>query len=287
MSLWDTVKTALGLRRAPAVRAWEPAQCSPAALRRLARLPAGSGVQVQTRPERSLRRVQITEAPLTAQPHPDFGGAAVQCSAEDAAHLRGLTLDHDGARWLVTTQLTVHAAETPNRDGRLYLTDRTLSAEPLQFVRLRPDLPHLAAALLQRDDVRGVFVRAHTLTVERTPGAPWPAIDAAVIDAARAHVLGCGGTLRAPPPDLREDPLFEAVRQVLAEQVAPAVHRDGGDLRLVDVADGIAYVSLIGACRTCPASASTLKRLVETSLQRAFPDEVHEVRAVEHDGARE
>jgi Fe-S cluster biogenesis protein NfuA len=286
MGLWDTVRRALGLERTPSPRPWEPPAVTTAGRARLANLPAGHALFVRTRPHEGLHRVQIDEAMRTGDPHPAFAGLPVVCSDEDAAHLRGLALDHDGAGWLVTTSVVVNAAETPNRDGRLYLTDRALAESPLHLLRGQAELPFLARTLLDRDDVRGLLIRGHTLTIERTPGVPWPPIDRAVVAAVRAHLLGCGGTLKHPPPDPNEDPLLAAVREVLQQEVAPAIHRDGGDLELIDVRDGVAWVRLIGACRTCPAATVTLKQLVSTTLCRAFPGEIHEVRAIEHSDAQ-
>jgi len=42
------------------------------------------------------------------------------------------------------------------------------------------------------------------------------------------------------------------VAKVLAEEVAPALRMDGGDVELLEVSDGVAQVRLHGGCGGCP-----------------------------------
>lgn len=53
------------------------------------------------------------------------------------------------------------------------------------------------------------------------------------------------------------------------EVIRPALQADGGDivLRDIDEATGIVYVTLVGACGTCPTSTVTLKAGVERILR--------------------
>lgn len=53
------------------------------------------------------------------------------------------------------------------------------------------------------------------------------------------------------------------------EVIRPALHADGGDivLRDVDEATGIVYVTLVGACGTCPTSTVTLKAGIERIMR--------------------
>jgi len=70
----------------------------------------------------------------------------------------------------------------------------------------------------------------------------------------------------------------EKVQQVL-EKIRPLLQRDGGDIQLVDVEDGVVKVKLQGACGTCPMSMMTLKMGVEKQLKQEIP-EVKEVVSV-------
>jgi Fe-S cluster biogenesis protein NfuA len=64
--------------------------------------------------------------------------------------------------------------------------------------------------------------------------------------------------------------LREEIAQAL-EEVRPHLQRDGGDVELVDVVDGVVKVRLTGACAGCPMSQMTLKWGVENFLKKKIP----------------
>jgi Fe-S cluster biogenesis protein NfuA len=63
----------------------------------------------------------------------------------------------------------------------------------------------------------------------------------------------------------------EQVEEVL-EQIRPHLQADGGDVELVDIADGVVTVKLTGACHGCPMSQMTLKNGVERILKENIPE---------------
>jgi Fe-S cluster biogenesis protein NfuA len=70
----------------------------------------------------------------------------------------------------------------------------------------------------------------------------------------------------------------EAVEKAL-EKIRPLLQRDGGDIELVEITDGIVKVRLTGACKGCPMSQMTLKQGVERMLLKEVPG-LREVQAV-------
>lgn len=68
----------------------------------------------------------------------------------------------------------------------------------------------------------------------------------------------------------------ERVQEVL-DKLRPFIQRDGGDVELVEIEDGIVRVRLLGACGSCPSSTITLK----AGIERALMEEVPEVKEVE------
>ena len=62
-------------------------------------------------------------------------------------------------------------------------------------------------------------------------------------------------------------------------QVRPALQRDGGDVKLIDVVDGVVQVELQGACKGCPMSQMTLALGIGRVLKEKIP-EVVDVQAV-------
>lgn len=60
--------------------------------------------------------------------------------------------------------------------------------------------------------------------------------------------------------------------QAAIDKIRPMLQRDGGDVELVDVRDGVATVRLRGACAGCPMSQMTLKNGIEKFLKREIPE---------------
>nr|CBX29426.1 hypothetical protein N47_J04070 [uncultured Desulfobacterium sp.] len=51
----------------------------------------------------------------------------------------------------------------------------------------------------------------------------------------------------------------------------PMLQKDGGDVEIVDVSEGIVKVRLQGACAGCPMSQMTLKNGIEKLLMQDVP----------------
>jgi Fe-S cluster biogenesis protein NfuA len=67
--------------------------------------------------------------------------------------------------------------------------------------------------------------------------------------------------------------------ELALEKIRPLLQRDGGDIELVEVTDGVVKVRLTGACKGCPMSQMTLKQGVEKMLLKEVPG-LKEVQAV-------
>ncbi len=70
----------------------------------------------------------------------------------------------------------------------------------------------------------------------------------------------------------------EKVEEAL-DQIRPALMRDGGNVELVEVNDGVVKVKLTGACGGCAMATMTLKMGIERLLKQEIP-EIKEVVAV-------
>ena len=281
MGLLDTLRSSLGMQRTLVVApADAPLVLTENARAHLATLPDGHGIHVQTAPSDRGRIVQVAEGELQGPPPPEID-APITLGNADLEHLQGLMLDHAEGGWQVVLALEVRARETPNPNGRLYLCTRQLAVgAPRFFPAGQAKLPPLPSRLLETEGVRSVLLRDNTVTVERVPDHPWPSIDRGVDQALRQHFLLCGKALTGAESATREDPLEQAVMQVLEERILPGIHRDGGDLRLIGITDGVVQVAMEGACRTCPASTATLKLGVERALRDAFPNDIKRVEQV-------
>ncbi|CAH1209445.1 MULTISPECIES: NifU family protein [Paenibacillus] len=72
-----------------------------------------------------------------------------------------------------------------------------------------------------------------------------------------------------------KEAIYDEVLEVL-DKLRPFLQRDGGDVDLVDVEDGIVKLKLMGACGSCPSSTITLK----AGIERALVEEVEGITEV-------
>jgi Fe-S cluster biogenesis protein NfuA len=64
------------------------------------------------------------------------------------------------------------------------------------------------------------------------------------------------------------------------ESVRPYLATHGGNVELLSVSDGVAYLRLEGTCHGCPSSTATLKHAIEQAIFKVAPD----VERIEADG---
>jgi len=72
------------------------------------------------------------------------------------------------------------------------------------------------------------------------------------------------------------DPRVERIKEVLENDISPALRNDGGDIEFVRCADDKVFVRLTGNCAACRVSDVTIKGYVEAQL-REFVDDKLEV----------
>ena len=53
------------------------------------------------------------------------------------------------------------------------------------------------------------------------------------------------------------------------ERIRAGLRVEGGDVQLVDIADGIVKVKLQGGCAGCPFSQMTLKNFIEKEIKKS------------------
>jgi Fe-S cluster biogenesis protein NfuA len=63
------------------------------------------------------------------------------------------------------------------------------------------------------------------------------------------------------------------VREAL-QKVRPYLHSHGGNVELVEIADGVVRLQMTGSCNGCPSSSITLKNAIEKAVRETAPDVV-------------
>lgn len=69
-----------------------------------------------------------------------------------------------------------------------------------------------------------------------------------------------------------EDEASQKIRQIIDDEIRPAVAKDGGDITFERYEDGVVVVFMKGACAGCPHAAMTLKMGLEERLKQAVPE---------------
>ncbi|MCY6959764.1 NifU family protein [Clostridium brassicae] len=73
--------------------------------------------------------------------------------------------------------------------------------------------------------------------------------------------------------------MFHKVEDILNKKVKPSLQSHNGDIKLLEVKDGVVKVKLLGQCSGCPSAKYTLEHVVETALKEEIP-EIKEVIAI-------
>ena len=67
------------------------------------------------------------------------------------------------------------------------------------------------------------------------------------------------------------DPTAAAIQRLLDAEINPAIAMHGGYVELLDVKEGVAYVSMGGGCRGCGMADVTLRQGVEVRIRESVP----------------
>jgi Fe-S cluster biogenesis protein NfuA len=172
----------------------------------------------------------------------------------------------------------MHAERTPNPQSIKWVLSQEVvpRGTTASFKEpVGPAVSPLAAELFGIDGVEAVFLAASFVTVTKREDLEWTSLAQPVVDAIKAHVgsgrEGLGPDFKPGPP-LPEGEVVERIRQVLEEEVRPAVAMDGGDVVFAGFRDGVVEVILQGACVGCPSSTATLRFGIEARLREAVPE---------------
>jgi NifU-like protein len=65
---------------------------------------------------------------------------------------------------------------------------------------------------------------------------------------------------------------IKKIEEVLEREVRPGLRKDGGDIELVDVDGDFVMVTLLGQCKSCAKSQTTIKEYVEKKLRELVLD---------------
>lgn len=143
----------------------------------------------------------------------------------------------------------------------------------------------LAQKLFEFNFIQRVFLGHNFVTVTKPETEKWETIIPLVKNTIKTFLESGTPVLEnepdaEPEADLEEDEVVRQIKQLLDQNIRPAVAMDGGDVVFDHFDEGVVKLKLQGSCSGCPSSTMTLKMGIEGLLTRMIP-EVKKVEAVD------
>lgn len=141
----------------------------------------------------------------------------------------------------------------------------------------------LAQKILGFPWAAGVFIGPNFVSITKQEWVDWEIIAEPLSELIKEHLMSGEPVLIAGPKPIEDDssdsPTVKTIKQILRDEIRPAVAMDGGDITFDRYEAGRVYLHMQGSCAGCPSSMFTLKEGIETRLKQAIP-EITEVVAV-------
>ena len=180
----------------------------------------------------------------------------------------------------------IQTEATPNPEVLKFLPGKSVLGEGTRDFRSPEEaaVSPLAAELFEVTGVTRVFFGPDFVTVGKHASVDWPMLKAPILAAIMDHFTS-GQPLFAAGDEAAAGHSSEAyegetaqivaeIKDLLDTRIRPAVAQDGGDILFnrFDVATGVVYLNMRGACSGCPSSSATLKAGVENMLKHYVPE---------------
>lgn len=176
---------------------------------------------------------------------------------------------------------------TPNPNTLKYSVNRTLLTRGAVSLSRKEDAEKrspLAAQLFQIPGICGVMIGTHFVTVTKTEDGDWDLVHKSCSSLIEKHLAAGLPVVEEGVSETGHNTgtgteIEAKIKELLDNEIRPAVAMDGGDIVFDRYEDGVVYLYLQGSCAGCPSATMTLKMGIETRLREAIP-EVREVVSV-------
>jgi Fe-S cluster biogenesis protein NfuA len=192
----------------------------------------------------------------------------------------------------------LYTEQTPNPETLKFVTNQMLyPKKTADFKEGEEDLAKewspLAAALFEREEVKGVYICNNFVTVTKEFNFDWADIMLELKNFIKGFIQE-GHTVikdgfeevqaakKAENEEVYEGEdaeIVQKIKEILETYVKPAVEMDGGNIEFRAFDKGVVSVVMQGSCSGCPSSTVTLKTGIEGMLKRMVP-QVKEVNAI-------
>jgi Fe-S cluster biogenesis protein NfuA len=129
----------------------------------------------------------------------------------------------------------------------------------------------LASALFAIPHVTNVYYTDKWITVTQDGGADWPTLLREIAMPIREAEAAAKPEATAEN-NFQDEPRLAAIRELLDQQVRPALMADGGDLQIVGLEGNVLSIRYFGACGSCPSSLAGTLSAIGRLAQTIEPD---------------
>lgn len=177
--------------------------------------------------------------------------------------------------------VSIHLEFTPNPNTLKFVVNRELLAKGAAHFGQADKAANapLAKALFEVPGVAALLVGTNFVTVTKADDGDWDILAERVPLTIERHladgkpIFDTNYVFETPAESTGPTSEIETkIKEVLDNEIRPAVAMDGGDITFGKYEDGIVYLHLQGSCSHCPSSVATLKMGVETRLKEVVPE---------------
>lgn len=187
-------------------------------------------------------------------------------------------------------EISVFYEATPNPQSMKFVVTSVISEQSMNFTNAQEtQRSPLAAKLFGFPWAAGVFIGPNFVTVTKQAWVEWEILADPLADLIKEHLVsgqpvfveaeGGAAETTEDVDDPNDPPVIRQIKQILRDEIRPAVAMDGGDISFEGYEDGRVYLHMKGACSGCPSSMYTLKEGIEVRLKDRIP-EIQEVISV-------
>jgi len=179
---------------------------------------------------------------------------------------------------------TVFYEATPNPQSMKFVCTKQIAdqsatiSSPGQAAR-----SPLASKLFSFPWMQSVYIGTDFVTITKQDWVDWSVIAEPLSQMIQEHINSDEPVLSPSTPGIEfldtDSDVVRNIKQVLNDEIRPAVAMDGGDITFEKYENHIVYLHMQGSCAGCPSSSVTLKEGIETRLKELIP-EIKEVMAV-------
>tara|TARA_A100001015_G_scaffold208620_1_gene233432 strand:+ start:187 stop:750 length:564 start_codon:yes stop_codon:yes gene_type:complete len=180
----------------------------------------------------------------------------------------------------MSKEIKLTAMPTPNPNTIKFLVDKVF------FEKGSIDFPDsdkaksspLPKAIFKVSGIDGVMIGTNFISITKEDAAGWdtvlePSSEIIKDMISSDNKLFDDDLVKASNESSEDDnESITKIKQILDNEIRPAIGMDGGDCEFVGYEDGILTLKLQGACSNCPSSVMTLKMGIESRLREEVPD---------------